>query len=404
MSSSSSSIEPRRHEGLLTRVHRFAFYAGVVYAVVIALLAVPFVQRHVAYQHAIKAPWGVKFDVPEKYGLAPGKTLNTKLYTSDNETLGAWFILSDPFYQTLRDASPAPLAQPSNDTVQQALRTHPTVLFLHGAAATRAAVWRMQFYSTVTARLHTNVFAVDYRGFGDSTGTPSESGLSEDAYAAWNWLMSQGAQPENVLIVGHSLGTGVSSLLATRLAKEGIKPRGIALLAPFTSLATLLETYDIRGIPILQPLQSFAFGRKLLKRLLYHEFDTLSRVKDFHVPTFIAHATDDVEIPHAHSRTLLDNLLDPFLPPSVLLPSAPGAPLSKEAHAAFIESQAKRKEARNALVKKIDIPTLGTVEEFEGSFGRVVYLESMWGTHNKVGLQEGVQDVMATMFDLRREL
>ncbi|EMD39676.1 hypothetical protein CERSUDRAFT_111987 [Gelatoporia subvermispora B] len=341
--------------------------------------------------------------MPEKYGLAPGKALNTYLHTSDNETLGAWFILSDPFYQTLREASPLPLAQPSIETVQLALRTHPTVLFLHGAAATRAAEWRMQFYSTATSRLRTNVFVADYRGFGDSTGIPAEPGLAEDAYTAWTWLMDQGAKPENVLIVGHSLGTGVASLLATRLAKEDVKPRGIALLAPFTSAATLLETYHIQGIPILQPLQSFAFGQRLLKRLLYHDFDTLSRTRNFNAPTFIAHAMDDVEIPHAHSRTLLDSLIDPLLPPSVELPTL-GTTFSKEEYDAFIEAQDKRRVARNTLVKKIDIPTLGTVEEFEGSFGRVVYAETMWGTHNKVGVQEGVQDIMASMFDLRRDL
>lgn len=212
-----------------------------------------------------RAPKRLAESIGTHVWCAAGKTLNTKLHTSDNETLGAWFILSDPFYQNLREASTSPLPPPSIETVQAAVRTHPTVLFLHGAAATRAAEWRMQFYSTATARMRTNVLAVDYRGFGDSTGTPSESGLEEDAYTAWKWLLNQGARPEDVLIVGHSLGTGVSSLLATRLARQGVKPRGIALLAPFTSLATLLETYDIQGIPILQPLQSFAFGRSKLQ-------------------------------------------------------------------------------------------------------------------------------------------
>lgn len=82
-----------------------------------------------------------------------------------------------------------------------------------------------------------------------------------DAYAAWSWLGERGARPEDVLILGHSLGTGVSGKLASRLAREGVKPRGVALLAPFSSMATLLDTYDLWGIPVLQPLQSSAFGR-----------------------------------------------------------------------------------------------------------------------------------------------
>lgn len=104
---------------------------------------------------------------------------------------------------------------------------------------------------------------VDYRGFAESTGTPSEAGLAIDAYTAWTWLVEQGAKPEEILIVGHSLGTGVSGMLATQLAKEGVKPRGVALLAPFSSLSTLLESYDLWGFPILQPLQSFAWGRSM---------------------------------------------------------------------------------------------------------------------------------------------
>ena len=73
--------------------------------------------------------------------------------------------------------------------------------------------------------------------------------------------MEQGAKPGDVMVIGHSLGTAVATGLATALAREDIKPRGVALLAPFTNMVTLVETATIRGIPVLQPLQSFAIGR-----------------------------------------------------------------------------------------------------------------------------------------------
>lgn len=146
--------------------------------------------------------------------------------TPDNVTLGAWFILSDEYYHAL------PVV-PSSVTphIAPALRARPTVLFFHGNAATRAFKARVQYYKAFSSRLAANVFAIDYRGFADSTGTPSEAGLVKDARAAWDWLVAHGAQPEDILVMGHSLGTGVSSQLGAQLAKDGIKPRGIVLLA-----------------------------------------------------------------------------------------------------------------------------------------------------------------------------
>lgn len=190
-----------------------------------------------------------------------GKTADFRIHTSDNVSLGAWFILADSYYQTLRTSPSQPLFQPDITTVEDAIRSKPTILYFHGSAGSRATTWRVQQYIAWTSRLNANIFAIDYRGFGNSEGSPFEEGLALDAYATWSWLMEHGAKPEDVLILGHSLGTGVSGKLGSRLAREGVKPRGIALLAPFSSMATLLDTYNLWGIPVLQPLQSSALGR-----------------------------------------------------------------------------------------------------------------------------------------------
>lgn len=188
---------------------------------------------------------------------AAGKTANLYFNTPDNLTLGAWFVLNDPHYQQLRRTPLDGTMQPSMDVIQDAIARRPTALFLHGAAASRAAPWRVGTYQGFTSRLHINVFAPDYRGFGDSTGSPDQAGLELDAYTSWRWLIENGAKPEDIVIVGHSLGTGLTGQLAKRLAAEGVKPRGIVLLAPFTSFTKLVETYSINGIPILQPMQMF---------------------------------------------------------------------------------------------------------------------------------------------------
>ena len=82
-----------------------------------------------------------------------------------------------------------------------------------------------------TARLKANVLAIDYRGFGDSEGYPSVHGVSKDAHAGWDFLMRKGAKLEDVLIVGHSLGTAIAGLLSAELGHEGIHPRGMVLMS-----------------------------------------------------------------------------------------------------------------------------------------------------------------------------
>ena len=190
--------------------------------------------------------------------------------TADNETLGAWFTLADAFY-----AARAPTAPPDDATLRAALAAHPTVLFFHGNAATRAFHRRVQHYTTYASRLGANVLALDYRGFGDSSGAPSEAGLALDARAAWDWLVRRGgARAGDVLVVGNSLGTAVAAGLVRELELEGAGAqgsRGLVLLAPFTSVEALMDTYAVFGlVPLLAPLKSLPYvpGASIDLRLL----------------------------------------------------------------------------------------------------------------------------------------
>jgi len=138
---------------------------------------------------------------------------------------------------------------------------------------------RTSLYTAFTSRLNSNVLAIDYRGFGDSEGYPTEDGVTRDARAGWDYLISQGAQPEDITIVGHSLGTAIASLLAAGLGRENITPRGLALLSvrvqpnsnlappdtqytpqPFSSVRTLVDEYYLFGIlPLLKPLKAIPY-------------------------------------------------------------------------------------------------------------------------------------------------
>lgn len=150
---------------------------------------------------------------------------NIILTTSDNTTIGAWFILSDTFYAKAYDSPFSPstsLSSPlSPASISSALRLFPTVIFFHGNAGTRAVPFRIKTYNTFTSRLNTNVLVIDYRGFADSEGTPSESGLNLDAHAAWDWAIENGADPEDLILIGQSLGTAAATSLARDISNEG---------------------------------------------------------------------------------------------------------------------------------------------------------------------------------------
>ncbi|KAI9450805.1 Alpha/Beta hydrolase protein [Lactarius psammicola] len=420
------TTEDSQNTTFLQRARQFFLILGGIYVFLVALGTTPFVQRNLLYMHNLRVPLFAQYDMPEKYDLAPFKTHNVHIHTADNETLGAWFTFSDPFYATHKAsllASPSssssspdplsPLRAPAPDIdahIRTALRTHPTVLFLHGNGGTRALRNRVQHYQAFAARLRANVLAPDYRGFADSTGTPSEEGLSLDALAAWDWLRARGAVPENVLIVGNSLGTGVAVQFASALQEmqEPQRPRGVVLLAPFSSIETLLDTYYIMGlVPLLAPLRIFPFMSSesplynFVKRFLVHRFDSLSKIVGLKVPLLIVHAEDDWDIPHEHSSTLFDAFLEPHLPalPEI---TAAMAGASEEVAERMTTLAQERTALRSELVAVRDLARLGRAEVFARSaaHGEVVFLRTRWGGHDRVGLVEGVQDYMAEMFHL----
>ena len=71
---------------------------------------------------------------------------------------------------------------------------------------------------------------VSYRGYGASTGTISEQGFITDALTAYDFLLQRGVAPEEIAVVGESLGTGVAVQLAAQRPVAAL-----VLEAPFTA-------------------------------------------------------------------------------------------------------------------------------------------------------------------------
>ncbi len=103
----------------------------------------------------------------------------------------------------------------------------PTILYFQGNAGEIGdRPLRFNYY-------HARGFGVaylSYRGFGGSSGSPSEAGLMADANAAYDWLLAGGVEPGRIALLGESLGSGVAVQLA---AKREVG--AVALEAPYTS-------------------------------------------------------------------------------------------------------------------------------------------------------------------------
>ena len=159
-------------------------------------------------------------------------------------------------------------------------------------------------------KLH--VVAFDYRGFGRSTGFPSESGLIMDGIAAVDWVLdTTKVKPEAMALVSQSLGTAVAAGVAEHFVQaRGIEFAGLILISPFTGLVSLLQTYSIgKFIPIFSPLAPYPKIQRWFESKVLDTWHTSSRIANF-VRTskrprlYLIHSKDDFDIHWTHSETL----------------------------------------------------------------------------------------------------
>lgn len=80
---------------------------------------------------------------------------------------------------------------------------------------------------------------INYRGYGDSEGEPSETALKEDAVALLDhWLEKTGRAPADTILMGRSLGSGVATYVASQRAVKGV-----ILVTPYDSLVSVGQSH-----------------------------------------------------------------------------------------------------------------------------------------------------------------
>jgi hypothetical protein len=185
------------------------------------------------------------------------------LTTRDDEQLDAWFIPADPARGVL--------------------------LFCHGNAGNISH--RLESIR-VFHELGLSVLIFDYRGYGQSSGKPTEKGSYRDADAAWHYLVTQrGIPAEHIILFGRSLGASVAADLATRQSAAAV-----ILESGFTSVPDLAAKF-YPWLPV--------------RWLSRYQYDTRKKLADIHSPVLIVHSRDDEIISYANGERLFEAANEP---------------------------------------------------------------------------------------------
>ncbi|AFY71143.1 alpha/beta hydrolase fold protein [Thalassoporum mexicanum PCC 7367] len=196
-------------------------------------------------------------DSPESLGLGYQQV---ELVTEDEVKLSGWYIPAN-----------------ANDFMGRAV-----VLFCHGNGGN---ISNRLDYIAIFNRLGFSTLMVNYRGYGESDGKPSEEGTYMDMETAWKYLTEERLiPPERILVYGESLGGGVASHIAKKY-----RPGGLILASTFTRLNDrAAELYPF--IPI-----------RLLSKFSYNNIDRLPEIDS---PVLVIHSSDDRVIPFHHGQAL----------------------------------------------------------------------------------------------------
>ena len=182
--------------------------------------------------------------------------------STDGITLSAWIV---------------PAAAPSSDA---------WLLICHGNLGNIGYAQRPEFYASMR-NLGVNLFAFDYLGYGESSGTPDERGLYADATASYEYLTrTLRVPPARLILFGHSLGSGVAIELASRVPAAGLIVEGA-----YTSVADRgQELYPFLPITLMAT----------------QRFPSLDRIPSIDMPTLFLHSPEDAVVPYAHGRRLFE--------------------------------------------------------------------------------------------------
>ena len=143
----------------------------------------------------------------------------------------------------------------------------------------------------IRERAGMNLLMAGYRGYYQSEGKPGEAGLYQDAQAYYNYLLSQDITPDEIVLWGFSLGSGVAAELASKQ-----EVAALILQAPYTSVPDAAR---------------WRYNTALPDSLFQNHFRTKDKIGDINAPLLIVHGENDDTIPFEHSLSLIELASEP---------------------------------------------------------------------------------------------
>lgn len=197
---------------------------------------------------------------PAKAGMSGVEEL--RLATDDGETLVAWHVPPREGY--------------------------PLILYFHGnggALSDRVARFRLFAASGY------GILAVSYRGYGGSSGSPTETGLMRDGEAAYRETRARGYQSDRIVLMGESLGTAVATALA-----GAHDAAALVLDSPYSSAVDVAVAH---------------YWMLPVRWLLLDRYRTDVAIRNVHIPILVVHGDEDDIVPLNLARRLFDVANEP---------------------------------------------------------------------------------------------
>ena len=163
-----------------------------------------------------------------------------------------------------------------------------TIFFLHGNGGNLS---HRTEYIRLFNSIGLNVFIFDYRGYGNSSGEVNEQNTYDDAKLAWEYLLNnKGTKPENIVILGRSLGGAI----AAKLGSE-VRPKALILDSTFTTIKEF-ASYAYPFVPL---------------SLVRFNYETTKYLKNINYPVLVIHSTEDNIVPFKFGKAVFENANQP---------------------------------------------------------------------------------------------
>ncbi len=239
----------------------FSLWETFIFFATVVVVTYVFGTAAVAYRYF----WVPFFPDPERAlledaGLGAGAR-GIEIATADGERLVAWY---------------APLPG------------RPLVIYLHGDIGNLSeALTRVR----AIARQDFSLLALEYRGYGGSTGEPDEAGLYMDADAAWLKALELGYTPDRIALLGESYGAGVALNLASRRDVACVVVEGA-----YSAASDILAD------------RFWGFPARLI---MFDRVRSDTFVKSVRAPLLFVHGERDVIVPIKYARELFQAAREP---------------------------------------------------------------------------------------------